>query len=55
MTGKGLRKLALLFQRMAVDWIKELPDRFNSLGSEAETIVSSIEIISKAKDGKKPA
>lgn len=54
-TGNGLRKLALLLQSMAVDWIKEVPDRFDSFGSDDETIIRAIEIISKAKDGKKPA
>jgi hypothetical protein len=42
-TGKKLKELVMAFQRMAVEWVKEQPERFNSViaadGGFVDTIV----------------
>jgi hypothetical protein len=43
--GNKLRELALAFQRLAVDWVKEHPERFNSIGTSDGAWVGSIQIV----------
>jgi hypothetical protein len=41
-TGKKLRELVLAFQRMAVEWVKEQPEKYHSIGTCA--FVEQIEL-----------
>ncbi len=44
-SGRKLRELVLTFQRMAVEWVKELPERFNSTGTPDGAWVEGIQIV----------
>ena len=44
-TGERLRELVLAFQRMAVEWVKEEPERFQVSGASNEVFVDAIEIV----------
>jgi len=43
-TGKNLRELGMALQKPAVEWIKELPSRFNLLTNDHHVWIKSIEI-----------
>jgi len=43
-TGKKLKELVLVFQRMAVEWVKEQPERFNSTGISEGVWVDNIKV-----------
>jgi hypothetical protein len=43
-TGKKLRELVSALQRMAVEWVKEQPEHFNSVGSSDGAWVERIQI-----------
>ena len=47
-TGKKLRELVSALQRMAVEWVKEKPDHFDSIGSADGAWVDTIEIVEGA-------
>jgi hypothetical protein len=44
-----LREIAVAFQKFAVDWLKELPDRYVSQADAGQAWVTSITVI-EAKD-----
>ena len=46
-TGKKLRELVSVLQRMAVEWVKERPERFNSNGTSDGAWVESIQVEEK--------
>jgi hypothetical protein len=46
-TGKKLRELVSALQRMAVEWVKEKPDHFDSVGNSDGAWVESIQIVEK--------
>jgi hypothetical protein len=43
-TGKKLQELVMAFQRMAVEWVKEQSEHFNSVGSSDGAWVERIQI-----------
>jgi hypothetical protein len=43
--GKKLRELALTFQRMAVEWVKECPERFTSISGADTAFIEDIQIL----------
>ena len=43
-TGKNLRELALAFQKLAVDWVKELPARFVAAANGEGVHIASIAV-----------
>jgi hypothetical protein len=55
-TGKKLYELVMAFQRMAVEWVKEQSEHFDSIGTPDGTWVESIQIVEKTSslkaDGK---
>ena len=44
-TGKKLQELVMAFQRMAVEWVKEQSEHFNSIGSSDGAWVERIQIV----------
>jgi hypothetical protein len=46
-TGKKLRELVSPLQRMAVEWVKEQPKRFNSIETADSAWVETIKIVDK--------
>jgi len=44
-TGKKLQELVSALQRMAVEWVKEQPNHFNSLDSNGSAFIENIEIV----------
>jgi hypothetical protein len=44
-TGKKLQELVMPFQRMAVEWVKEQSEHFNSVGSSDGAWVERIQIV----------
>ena len=44
-TGKKLRELVTSLQRMAIEWVKERSERFNSIGSIDGAWVERIQIV----------
>ena len=42
--GKNLRGLGLAFQKFTVDWVKELPARYNPLASDDHACIRSITV-----------
>ena len=51
-TGKKLRELVAALQRMAVEWIMERSERFNSVGTPEGAWVESIQIVEKSPSSK---
>ncbi len=51
-TGKKLRELVAALQRMAVEWVKERSERFNSVGTPDGAWVESIQIVEKPTPSK---
>lgn len=43
-TGKNLRELALTFQKLAVDWVKELPARYAATANHDSVHIASITV-----------
>ena len=43
-TGKNLRELALAFQKLAVDWVKELPARYVAAANGEGVHIASIAV-----------
>jgi hypothetical protein len=43
-TGKKLQELVMAFQRMAVEWVKEQSEHFNSVGSSDGAWVERIQV-----------
>ena len=43
-TGKNLRELGLAFQKLVVDWVKELPARFATTANPETVYIAKIEI-----------
>jgi hypothetical protein len=43
--GNKLRELALTFQRMAVEWVKECPERFASIRGADTAFIEDIQIL----------
>lgn len=43
-TGKNLRELALAFQKLAVDWVKELPARYAATANHENVCITSIKV-----------
>ena len=43
-TGKKLQELVMAFQRMAVDWVREQGEHFNSVGTSDGAWVEGIQI-----------
>ena len=43
-TGKNLRELALTFQKLAVDWVKELPARYAVTANHDSVHIASITV-----------
>ena len=46
-TGKKLRELVSALQRMAVEWVKEQSEHFDSIGTSDGAWVESIQIVEK--------
>jgi hypothetical protein len=46
-TGKRLRELVSPFQRMAVEWVKEQSEQFDSIGTSGGAWVDGIQIVEK--------
>ncbi len=44
MTGKHLREVALALQKFAVDWLRELPDRYVSQADDGHAWVENITV-----------
>jgi len=44
-TGKKLRELVSALQRMAVEWVKERSEQFNSIGSSGGAWIERIQIM----------
>jgi len=44
-TGKKLRELVSAFQRMAVEWVKECPERFTSSSGADTAFIEDIQIL----------
>ena len=44
-TGKKLGELVMAFQRMAVEWVKEQSENFNSIGSSDGAWIERIQIV----------
>jgi len=42
--GRNLRELGIALQKLAVDWIKEAPDRYAVLASKEAVFIESIEV-----------
>ena len=42
--GKHLRELGLAFQRLAVDWVKELPARYATTANDDSVYIVSIKV-----------
>ncbi len=43
-TGKHLRELGLAFQKLAVDWVRELPARYVAIAIHEEAYVARIKV-----------
>jgi hypothetical protein len=43
-TGKNLRELALAFQKLAVEWVRELPARYAAVANHGEVLIISIKV-----------
>jgi hypothetical protein len=43
-SGKNLRELGLGFQQFAVEWVKELPSRYDSIADEGQVWINSIAV-----------
>jgi hypothetical protein len=43
-TGKYLRELGLAFQKLAVDWVRELPARYTAIATCDEAYVARIKV-----------
>jgi hypothetical protein len=60
-TGKKLRELVSALQRMAIEWVKERSERFNSVGDSDGAWVDTIQVMegtllakSDANSGRSP-
>ena len=47
--GRHLREIALAFQKLAVDWIKEIPERYAALANSNVVLIQSIEVFAKGE------
>jgi len=47
--GRHLREIALAFQKLAVDWIKEIPERYAALANSKVVLIQSIEVFAKGE------
>ena len=47
--GRHLREIALAFQKLAVDWIKEIPERYAALANSNVVLIQSIEVFAKGQ------
>jgi hypothetical protein len=43
-TGKNLRELALAFQKLTVDWVRELPARYAALANHDSVHIAGIKV-----------
>jgi hypothetical protein len=50
-TGKQLREVALAFHKLAVDWVRELPDRYVLQADDGHAWVTGI-TVNEAQDGR---
>jgi len=47
--GKNLRELGIALQKMAVDWVREVPARYGAIASKDAVFIESIEVSKTAE------
>ena len=52
--GRNLRELGITLQKLAVEWIREVPVRYSALAEKGGTVIERIEITEANEDDSPP-